>query len=72
MTKKTVTVQELLDDMPYLEVASGEEYILLRSCKLEVSDLSRPALELTGYFDYYPQDRVQLLGKKQKCHFLIE
>lgn len=62
MTKKTVTVQELLDDMPYLEVASGEEYL---DRKLEVSDLSRPALELTGYFDYYPQDRVQLLGKTE-------
>lgn len=62
VTKKTVTVQELLDDMPYLEVASGEEYL---DRKLEVSDLSRPALELTGYFDYYPQDRVQLLGKTE-------
>lgn len=62
MTKKTVTVQELLDDMPYLEVASGEKYL---DRKLEVSDLSRPALELTGYFDYYPQDHVQLLGKTE-------
>jgi HPr kinase/phosphorylase len=62
LTNKTVPVQELLNDMPYLEVVSGEDFL---DRKLEVSDLSRPALELTGYFDYYPQDRVQLLGKTE-------
>lgn len=62
MTRKTIPVQELLDGMPYLEVASGEDFL---NRPLEVSDLSRPALELTGYFDYYPQDRVQLLGKTE-------
>lgn len=62
LTNKAVPVQVLLEDMPYLEVVSGGDFL---DRKLEVSDLSRPALELTGYFDYYPQDRVQLFGKTE-------
>ena len=57
-----MTVQELLEDMPYVKVAAGEDFL---DRKIKVSDLSRPALELTGYFDYYPQNRVQLLGKTE-------
>lgn len=59
MGEKVVTVQELLDGMPYISLASGGDYV---DREIKVSDLSRPALELTGYFDYYPEDRVQLLG----------
>ncbi len=62
MNTNTVTVQELLEDMPYVKVAAGEDFL---DRKIKVSDLSRPALELTGYFDYYPQNRVQLLGKTE-------
>lgn len=62
MEEKTVTVQALIDNMPYVSVATGGEFLDRR---IEVTDLSRPALELTGYFDYYPQNRVQLLGKTE-------
>jgi len=30
--------------------------------KIEVPDINRPALQLTGYFDYFDSDRVQLIG----------
>lgn len=59
MTVQSVPLRELIENMPYIEVASGEEFLDRR---VEQSDLSRPALELTGYFDYYPQKRVQLFG----------
>lgn len=29
------------------------------------SDISRPGLEMTGYFDYYSPERIQLLGMKE-------
>ena len=57
-----VTVQELVDAMEDISVLSGEAYL---NRKITVSDLSRPALELTGYFTYYPQDRIQLFGKTE-------
>lgn len=59
MAKEKVTVQKLIDEMPYVKVVSGEEFL---DREIFVTDLSRPALELTGYFDYYPQNRIQLMG----------
>lgn len=43
-----------------LNVYIGEKYTKERY--ITVSDISRPGLELTGYFDYYPEDRIQLFG----------
>ncbi|SFH62490.1 HPr(Ser) kinase/phosphatase [Pisciglobus halotolerans] len=57
----SVTVQELVEAID-LEVYSGDAYL---GRKIEVSDLSRPGLELTGYFNYYPQNRVQLFGRTE-------
>lgn len=33
--------------------------------EVTVSNLSRPGLEMAGYFDYYPAERVQLIGRKE-------
>lgn len=45
-----------------LEVISGEEGI---HRPIAMTDISRPGLELAGFFDYYPAERVQLLGKTE-------
>ena len=29
---------------------------------LEIPDINRPALQLTGYFEHFDSDRVQLIG----------
>ncbi|GIN85373.1 HPr kinase/phosphorylase [Heyndrickxia sporothermodurans] len=42
-----------------LELISGEEGI---HRPIITSDISRPGLELAGFFNYYPADRIQLLG----------
>lgn len=44
-----------------LELISGEEGI---NRPITMSDLSRPGIEIAGYFTYYPRERVQLLGKQ--------
>ena len=54
-----ITVQQMVDEMPYLSVVSGGQFL---DREIYVMDVSRPALELTGYFDYYPQNRIQLFG----------
>lgn len=42
-----------------LELVSGEEGI---HRPITTSDISRPGLEMAGFFNYYPADRIQLLG----------
>lgn len=58
-----VKISELLHDNPTLIVKQGEDYLEHRV--VSVSDISRPGLELTGYFDFYPKERIQLLGKTE-------
>lgn len=33
--------------------------------EITTSDISRPGLEMTGYFDYYAPERLQLFGMKE-------
>lgn len=54
-----VTVKELVDALG-LTVYTGAEDLDKRVITTE--DISRPGLELAGYLDYYPQERVQLFG----------
>ncbi|MBP2240303.1 HPr kinase/phosphorylase [Cytobacillus eiseniae] len=45
-----------------LELIAGEEGI---NRLIVTSDLSRPGIELAGYFNFYPAERIQLLGKTE-------
>lgn len=58
---KKVKVSELISQFQ-LEILSGEDG-LRRS--ITVDDLSRPGLEMAGYFEYYPKERVQILGRTE-------
>jgi HPr kinase/phosphorylase len=50
----------------HLELISGEEGI---NRPITMSDISRPGIEMAGYFDYYPAERIQLLGKTELSFF---
>lgn len=50
----------------HLELISGEEGI---NRPITMSDISRPGIEMAGYFDYYPSERIQLLGKTELSFF---
>src|SRR5690625_4158888 len=34
------------------------------------NDISRPAFEMTGFFEYYPKERIQIIGKSEMNYFL--
>lgn len=59
---QVVKVRELVDKLA-LEVVSGDEESLNR--EITTGDISRPGLELTGYFNYYSHNRLQLFGNKE-------
>lgn len=59
---KTVTVGDLVRDFK-LEVLAGKDELLNR--KITKSRAHRPGLEFVGYFDYFPMERVQVLGRKE-------
>lgn len=58
-----VKVSDLIKNVTSLKVKEGEKFLDDRL--ISISDISRPGLELTGYFDFYPAERIQLLGKTE-------
>ncbi len=60
-----VTIKDILNKFK-LELISGEEGI---NRPVTTSDISRPGLEMAGFFDYYPEERLQLLGRTELTFF---
>ena len=60
-----LTVKQLVEDFK-LEVVSGEVGL---EKEITQSQLSRPGIELAGLFDFYENDRIQLLGSKEITFF---
>ena len=59
---EVVKIYQLVENLS-LEVVYGDEESLNRTIK--TGEISRPGLELTGYFNYYSHDRLQLFGNKE-------
>ncbi|MGT2757290.1 HPr(Ser) kinase/phosphatase [Streptococcus ovuberis] len=57
-----VTVKELVEKVRLTVVYATED---LLNKEIATSDISRPGLEMTGYFDYYSPERIQLIGMKE-------
>lgn len=60
-----VRTKDLIDQF-HLELISGADGI---NRSITTSDLSRPGIEMAGYFAYYPAERIQLLGKTEMSFY---
>ena len=52
-----VNANDLLEKFQF-ELLAGEEGIYR---PITTSDISRPGIEMAGYFTYYPAERIQLI-----------
>ena len=59
--EKSVTVEELVSTLD-IEILFGEEF---KARDIISSEVSRPGLILTGYKDFYPHERIQLIGRTE-------
>ena len=62
-----VTVRDIQEKLR-LSVVYGDDNLL--SKEITTADISRPGLEMTGYFDYYTPERIQLVGMKEWSHLV--
>lgn len=62
-----VTAKQVMDTFE-LKLISGQEGL---GRHIPISDISRPGLEMAGYFTHYPANRVQLLGKTELSFFAL-
>ena len=61
----SVTVQMLVDKVK-LDVIYGTQELLQKD--IATADISRPGLEMTGYFDYYAPERIQSVSYTHLCN----
>ena len=59
MIKSSVSVAKIAE---LLDLKNFTRDINLKKCKITTSDVNRPALQLSGYFDHFEQSRVQIIG----------
>lgn len=64
MADGRITVKDLVENTN-INVYSGEDYL---NRPITVTEISRPGLELTGYFDFYPAERIQLFGQTETSY----
>ncbi|MDQ1911362.1 HPr(Ser) kinase/phosphatase [Paenibacillus sp. GD4] len=62
---KKVKVSDLVAEF-HLEIICGEGGL---KRPITVADLYRPGLEIAGYFEFHPRERVQILGKTELTFF---
>ncbi len=63
----SVKVKDLLK-ISRLTQEYGDKVLLEKEIK--TSDISRPGLEMTGYFDFYTPERIQLIGMKEWSYLM--
>lgn len=61
-----VRTKDLLDNFN-LQLVAGKDGIFR---EIITSDISRPGIEMTGYFKYYPKERLQLIGRTEMTYYL--
>lgn len=62
----TVRTKDLLENFD-LNLVAGQEGV---HREIITSDISRPGLEMTGYFNFYPKERLQMIGRTEMAYFL--
>lgn len=58
---KYVTVQDLVDTLD-IDIVHGKEF---NQNKIISSEVSRPGLVLSGYQEFYPSERIQIIGRTE-------
>ena len=62
-----ITTKDLVEILN-LEIISGEKGL---DREITTEELSRPALQLAGYFSHYSPQRIQILGTSELSFFKL-
>ena len=60
MINLSVTVEKLIKDFDLEILSEGEKGI-----EIFVNDINRPGLQLTGFYNYFAPERIQVIGKAE-------
>ena len=64
---QSVKLQTLIDT---LKLKNLTPEVDLEECRVTIPDINRPALQLTGYFEHFENERVQIIGYVEYTYLL--
>lgn len=59
-----IRIQELVEDLELEVVYEAKN----KDIKIEIAEVNRPGLQLTGFYIYFPYERVQIVGKVERAY----
>ncbi len=62
--KRSIKVQRLIDELGLTPLYVGERDIM----DIDTSDLNRPGLQMSGFFEYFAVNRIQLFGMAEMTY----
>jgi len=65
MTGPIVLLQKIIEDFE-LEILYESDH--LEDIQIAAPDVTRPGLQLAGYFDYFSEDRIQVIGNMEYAY----
>lgn len=60
MINLSVTVEKIIKDFDMEVLVEGEKDI-----EIFVNDINRPGLQLSGFYNYFAPERIQVIGKAE-------
>jgi HPr kinase/phosphorylase len=61
----TVSLRELMEEFQLEDVTDCKR---IDDILISVADINRPGLQLSGYFEYFGSDRIQIMGKGEMAY----
>lgn len=62
--KRSISLKKFMDSLDLTPIYVGKQH----SLDIHSSDLNRPGLQLSGFYEYFSKDRVQLFGKGEMSY----
>lgn len=59
MAEYSVGLKTIIDEMEFSPLNLSSDY---ESMKITIADINRPALQLAGFYDYFNERRIQIIG----------
>ena len=65
MNRSSVSVAKIAE---LLDLKNFTDEIDLKKRKITTTDINRPALQLTGYFEHFEESRVEIIGNVEYAY----
>ncbi len=66
MEDKKISIKKMIDDLKIEVVYMPDD----KDYMISTTDINRPGIQLSGYYDHFPFERIQVIGKVEYTYYL--